>query len=335
MQQTTDIQEKTWLNNRFEQLLKYSGLISLACVATGFILAFIAYIFHCGRAVHFNIPIDEVPFSRSIETLIFYTALAAILVAIGFFLYKGLKESSDRYQKLHFTIQFLLIIFLIAFLITLMFFLVIDIPNLVFTISFNPILGILQFLLFVIISALAFSLIFFCIIAFIAYIIYRINLPTATNAEIENSSNNNKQPVCWAEKIKSFFEIPHFQIVTTIGIAITLIMIFFFGVVSDSAVFSGHKIASNEKDQYLIVFSKPESYCVEDCIIANQTLNDTSLNTITVDKSSYKWIPKDSVSVEVLKNAYLIDSSTSQYNSDGTIHPLTWTFLFGFWIIII
>lgn len=335
MQQTTDLREKAEVNNPLKWLWSHLGSISLACVATGFILAFLTYLFHCGRAVFFKIPIDEVPFSRSIETLIFYTALAAVISAISFFLYKGIKESSGKLQKLQFTTKYFLVIFLVTSLITLMLFLVIDIPNLVLTITIHPIFGILQLFLFVIVSAFTFSLIFFCVIAFIALIIHRINLTTATNTEIHNSSDNNKQPLAWIEKIKSSLEMPHFQIIAAISIAIGLILIFFFGMVSDSIVSSGHKIASDEDNQYLIVFSKPESYCVESCAVANQALNNPSLNTITVNRNSYKWIPKDSVSVEILNNAYLSDSAFGHYNSNGMIHPLTWGFLFNVFMILL
>lgn len=71
---------------------EHPGLITLAVSAGGFAILLLAYVFQCGRALYFGVPMSEVPVATSILGPFMALVVAAILVASNYYSYLAYKR---------------------------------------------------------------------------------------------------------------------------------------------------------------------------------------------------------------------------------------------------
>lgn len=283
-----------------ELILEHPGFISLILAISSSVLSFFIFIFQCGRAIYFNIPINEVPIPNSIEEILLYlVGVSLLLISNGFvFLASMNTDQKRRFKKLKacFLVNLVVLIFFLLYEVF------IDHFNLYASLTGNLLTLIICSILITFLSVILFSIPFY-IFGLVAYLLVRSNQIDTNEKNLENKVESNELVGTIMQRFSDLvrsFTLKHAAEVVTITMIVLIIAIPFFGMRSASDSLFGQKMIVYENTPYLIAFDNSDKYCAKPCKVLFSSKGEP--NKIIFYQDSYEWISKDSLSVAVLKS---------------------------------
>lgn len=292
-------------------ICNHTGFVTFVVTALSFFIAIVFYALQCGSAVFFNIPINEVPFSRSIESFIIYFVLTLILIIPNYIFFIKITNISTKPCKVIFTVIFTAICFFLLYAFCLL-----------FSIALNPASffsdpGSNCELVF----WLNFSILFFgAIFCFLGGLVTSLLMTQApkknkqtkptkqvlsTDKMIHNFFRKKIQKLCGGNEQKQQHNL-HSKykksLMLLFGVSLFLAGTFMWGILNAAHGISARSIATYNNGTYLVAFSDANNYCVKPCIPP-----ETQEGSIKVLCNHYKWIPKNSTDVRILNNIQSIE----------------------------
>lgn len=255
-----------------------------------------------------NIPLNEVPFSNSIEAIILYLTVGLVLVAPNYYCYKQFSVLPNCGTKLLFLLRKpFLFCLLISFSFYVVAFFVMNYKHSILDGWFIFSNDILSWAIQIGLVSIGSAILLTILSSIFAIVISVLN---------NHNTNDISDPKISIEAIKTqpitSRSLPRLLISLSSVIGVIVIIIILFGAISVSCNNTNQKIISIDNEDYTVVFSNSDSYCIKRCEVCPSEQQGKAL---VIYLNEYQWISKNNTNVEVacdIRSIELVQAADKQ-----------------------